>query len=190
VQAPIGVDASRATLRLDGDRQGVMVDFAHASHQERMGGEASCTACHHVSAPNDRATTCARCHQHMLVATDIFSHADHVSKVAAAEGLSGPHPGNRACGECHAEALPKSAETASSCFSCHKDDMWLGGVPDPDLALETAGSYQDAMHRLCIGCHKEQAAVVGQPDLPECATCHESMKKAEPGLRVATLGGE
>jgi hypothetical protein len=44
---------------------------------------------------------------------------------------------------------------------------------DPDRFLPAAG-YMDAMHGLCIECHKERAEELGRPRHGDCATCHRT----------------
>jgi hypothetical protein len=32
------------------------------------------------------------------------------------------------------------------------------------------------MHRLCISCHREKAALLKKPDLSRCANCHQDIR--------------
>ena len=174
VQPPQGLDPLRAVLRLDGDRNERGVEFAHAAHQERLGGENSCGNCHHVSLPGDRSTPCSRCHRDMLAPTRIFDHDRHLAAVTAAEKLTGPAPQNHSCLACHPEQQPKLAATANDCLSCHQQNMWLGVEADLEAKLAVAVSYQDAVHANCVSCHERERESSNRPTLHECGTCHPS----------------
>ncbi|RJO64434.1 MAG: hypothetical protein C4523_18400 [Myxococcales bacterium] len=176
IEPPIGLDATRARLRLDGDRQGESTVFNHASHQQRLGGEQSCRVCHHISLPNDKATPCWRCHRQMNEATDLFNHFGHMERVAAKEKLGGLHPANASCVFCHESGGPKLSETAKPCLECHKEDMaivypWdFGDYKKPNL--HHPHSYREAMHKLCIGCHRAKQNELGKTGMDECGHCH------------------
>ncbi|MBN1211969.1 MAG: hypothetical protein JXA92_05275, partial [candidate division Zixibacteria bacterium] len=179
VQAATGADITRAVLRIDGDRQGMATEFAHAEHQKRLGGDSSCATCHHVSMPGDRSTPCSRCHRDMLKPTVIFVHSLHTATVAKKENLTGWHPTNRSCVVCHEATGPKTTRTAKRCYDCHREDMWLVGQPDSTLEMTTARSFREAMHANCITCHQRESEKVGRPALAECATCHHTLKSRE-----------
>jgi len=176
VQASVGLDIQRANLRIDGDRRGVITEFAHADHQKRLGGDSSCATCHHVSMPGDRSTPCSRCHSDMVFPTTIFDHAFHTGAVAEKEKLGGLYPSNHSCGHCHGEDQPKTADGVKTCFECHREDMWLVGKPDSTMDLMNARSFRDAMHGTCIECHTREKERVAKPHLDECATCHRSLQ--------------
>lgn len=179
VQPAIGLDAMRNVLYLDGNRTGVAVNFPHADHQKRLGGESSCGRCHHVSMPRDKSTPCSRCHRDMMFATRIFDHTLHVTAVAKSKTLGGQHPGNHTCRLCHSAGLPKTGEQAAGCFECHREDMWLVTEPDSTANLLWAISFQGAMHGNCITCHQQEKENRNRPDLAECSTCHESLRTRE-----------
>jgi len=183
VQASAGMDISRANLRIDGDRRGVLTEFAHAEHQQRLGGDSSCSACHHVSLPGDRSTPCSRCHSDMVFATRIFDHSFHTGAVAEKEHLQGLYPSNHSCVQCHGEDRPKTATDVKTCYECHRDNMWLVGRPDSTVNLIDACSFRDAMHGTCITCHTREKERVGKPQLDECSNCHHSLK----ALQIAKL---
>ncbi|MEW5995822.1 MAG: cytochrome c3 family protein, partial [Candidatus Zixiibacteriota bacterium] len=176
VQPAAGLDAMRTTLRIDGNRDGVLTDFAHADHQKRLGGEKSCAKCHHISLPQDKSTPCSRCHRDMACATVIFNHPEHTQAVAEKEHLTGWHPCNHSCSVCHVAGQPKTADNAKSCFECHKEDMWPVGRADSTCDLMSAGSFREAMHRTCIPCHHREKLNVDKPHLDECFTCHPSLQ--------------
>ncbi|MBU0755423.1 MAG: polysulfide reductase NrfD, partial [Planctomycetes bacterium] len=156
VRPSVGQDAMRTHLRIDGNRSGVYTDFPHAEHQQRLGDEASCSRCHHLSYPGDKSTPCFRCHRDIVEETSIFDHSLHMHRIAEQENLAGWFPSNHSCRECHDEHGPKTAETAKSCMSCHKTDMFPGQKPDGFRDLKWAAGYQEAMHSLCISCHREK----------------------------------
>jgi Ni/Fe-hydrogenase subunit HybB-like protein len=170
LRAPLAADATRATLRLDANRDGDAVIFAHEAHQERLGGETSCATCHHLNRPEDTATSCHLCHRDMERSVSIFDHDAHADWVAKREGFGGPLPANRSCAVCHTEGKPRRRETAKSCLECHEEDM--GMSRETEGRLDLAVGYADAMHGSCAKCHAEKAEEVGMPQLGECATCH------------------
>ncbi|MFO7653308.1 MAG: cytochrome c3 family protein [Candidatus Krumholzibacteriia bacterium] len=177
IAPPVGLDATRSVLAIDGDRAGVRVAFAHADHQRRLGVEQSCRVCHHMNLPNDRATPCWRCHRTMVASTRIFDHSHHLRAVAIDKQLPGPCPQNRACAECHAPGRPESAATTVDCLECHRRDMWLGTEPPPaDLQLATAPGYLDALHGTCLECHRREEARGVRAGLAECGTCHPTLR--------------
>ncbi len=187
VRPALGLDTERKVLRIDGNDAGVMTVFAHADHQHRLGDSTSCVKCHHLSYPNDRSTPCSRCHRRMNEPTDIFNHALHLTAVAKKEHLSGLHPANFSCQQCHPAGVPKSAAGVKTCLSCHKEDMLPPGVIVSDSSLVPANSFREALHRTCIDCHQKEAAKVNKPHLGDCSTCHESLraKPTEPPITAA-----
>jgi hypothetical protein len=42
--------------------------------------------------------------------------------------------------------------------------------------LEWAASYQTAMHRACIVCHRQEQEQGNRKGLADCSTCHPSLK--------------
>jgi len=179
VQQPLGIDPLRTMLRIDGDRRGLFTDFPHADHQNRLGNESSCKNCHHIALPEDKSTPCSRCHRNMTAPTLIFDHTRHMVDVAKKEKLSGWHPENYSCSFCHALEQPKAGGTRKSCWDCHRDDMTITDHPKPEKDFEFAPSFQAAMHKTCIPCHKREANRVKRPTLAECSTCHQSLRSRE-----------
>jgi hypothetical protein len=105
--------------------------------------------------------------------TDIFDHDRHVAVI---ERQGGTEP----CDACHRDGpVPKGRETAARCSAegCHVGETVLvveGSrveLDDPEHPRVAAG-YMDAMHGLCITCHRERAAELARPRHHECATCH------------------
>jgi len=168
-EVPAGGKVVNALL-LDADRDGRVVFFRHEAHQNRMGGENSCAKCHHMNKPLDRATPCYQCHSDMFSATDTFDHDYHVEKMGD----------NSACVECHTDpGEVKNRRTAKPCLECHRDMPQKEAlVPLGDeTVLDEAPGYKDAMHGLCVGCHKkeEEREPVKYKDLSVCGACHQEL---------------
>ncbi len=180
IQPAFGLDVQRDTLLIDGDRGGVATIFAHKDHQRRLGGDTACAHCHHVSLPHDRSTPCSRCHRHMAYPTKIFDHTFHIAAVAETADVSGLHPENHSCRECHPAPGPKTGQNAHTCYSCHQEDMWLIGQPDSTVNLMYASSFGVAMHRICIPCHQQKQDTADHAHLAECGTCHQSRRYSQP----------
>jgi Ni/Fe-hydrogenase subunit HybB-like protein len=170
VHPPRAEDVQRAILVIDGNHRATAVRFAHAEHRERLGGNASCTACHHLAMPGDHATPCSRCHRHMEAATAIFDHTRHLTAVAERESLRGLAPGNHSCSFCHAAGLAESPTTARSCLECHRTDM--RPVAADDLTTGVASGYRVALHKTCRPCHHRESIQRSRPEMVECRFCH------------------
>jgi hypothetical protein len=187
VVLPVGFPArgsAEDALLIDSGGRGRFVLFPHVAHQRRLGGEASCSRCHHRNVPLDRATSCARCHRDMYRRTDTFDHARH----AAAGG------GSRSCVVCHADrSAPKTRTASKACASCHP--------PAPDGATRVraapggvpglAPGYEAAMHGLCLGCHRETDSrlAAAERHLGRCPTCHRpDLKLGVEGEALSPLG--
>jgi Ni/Fe-hydrogenase subunit HybB-like protein len=174
VAEPVHRPRGREVLLIDGDRAGTSVRFDHRRHEERLGREESCLLCHHMATPMDQDTPCWCCHRDMWSTTDIFDHDHHVRDLERF-GASNP------CAACHGDdGEPRSRETASSCSveGCHRHELAIyreGSRVQPDDATRTrfAVGYMDAMHTLCVECHKERGPELGRPNHGECATCHQ-----------------
>ena len=176
IQPSIGLDQTRSVLLIDGNRSGVKTEFNHRDHQSRLGQDQSCGKCHHISMPRDNATPCYRCHTNMLDSTNIFDHSGHMRMVAVKENIQALHPANQSCKYCHESDLPKSSDNAKACVSCHTEDMNINQADYPLFRLASANSYQEAMHKACVTCHKQEAVQLSKPELDHCSTCHESLK--------------
>ncbi len=160
--APVSPALGWETLRIDGNREGMLVLFPHSEHQERLTEEqdkteAACQTCHHINRPDDMGTACADCHQDYFAASPIFNHSLHTQA----------HGGNRSCSECHQGE--HRANTAVACGECHEEMIPAAGEPEFN---RLAPGYQQAMHDRCQACHEEQSVLAGNPDLPGCSTCH------------------
>jgi Ni/Fe-hydrogenase subunit HybB-like protein len=170
-----GLDVERTKLELSGNDGSVRTVFPHADHVKRLGRDASCVRCHHVSLPHDNSTSCARCHSRMNAPTDIFDHQFHMTAVARRDHLDGMHAANYSCVECHAAQRPKTAATAKPCLDCHQKDMFPAGPPEKKL-VGLAIPLREAMHQTCIGCHNTEVVKQNKPHLADCQTCHESLR--------------
>jgi Ni/Fe-hydrogenase subunit HybB-like protein len=178
-------------ILIDSGGEGRFVLFPHVAHQRRLGGEASCAACHHRNVPLDRATSCAHCHRDMYRWTDTFDHTRHV----AAHGQS------RSCAVCHGDRSAARTRTESkACASCHQPTpphltrVRVTRAAAPGLAP----GYEKAMHGLCLGCHRqeERAIAVADQYLSRCASCHRNefasdaeMRRRPPFAVVAAAAG-
>jgi Ni/Fe-hydrogenase subunit HybB-like protein len=155
-------------MLIDGNRNGRLVVFPHEKHQEVLGAKTSCPTCHHANVPFQLNTSCARCHRDMYLPTDTFDHTSHVAKLA----------GNRSCPRCHTDPeVVKDRKTAAKCETCHADMLARASRVERPKAGMTgmAPGYMDAMHRLCVKCHRQQTQE--QPLrfrewFKECAACH------------------
>ncbi|MBW1810506.1 MAG: hypothetical protein JRJ19_14280 [Deltaproteobacteria bacterium] len=172
-------------MSIDGNRDGEYVLFDHAGHAARLGDKStSCELCHHMNKPLDKATSCHECHSDMYLAVDIFEHELHVDKLGD----------NAACEKCHSDpAQLKVRANTTACEKCHQDmrsGRSLVGVAGPDKHSLASG-YKDAMHNLCITCHKKQQQLKPAKDtgagLAGCTRCHQDLPKLtqqtwKPGL--------
>ena len=179
VRPSLGLSVEREILRINGDHAGVMTDFPHAEHQERLGDSDSCQNCHHVSLPQDNSTPCSRCHRKMNAPTVIFDHSYHTSAVAEGEQLGGIFPSNRSCYVCHAENSPKTATSAKSCLECHETDMFPEDSDIESVDLLSARPFREAMHETCVNCHTKEKDRESRENLDRCDSCHESLRPRE-----------
>jgi Ni/Fe-hydrogenase subunit HybB-like protein len=152
------------------------VYFDHRPHQDEARQEGSCGLCHHLHKAGDVGTPCSECHRAMYTATNTFDHDAHV---AAMEG-------NRSCVKCHGEENPLQVKATKTCQDCHRDDMMAANPVVKKFESEWAGSYKDAMHKMCIPCHVKTAAdpTVKRPDLGRCGACHNEGTKSERTYRA------
>jgi Ni/Fe-hydrogenase subunit HybB-like protein len=156
---------------IDGNRNGRLVVFPHDFHRDKLGGERSCVQCHHQAMPFDQNTSCCECHRDMYLTTDTFSHSAHIARLN----------GNSGCYQCHMNgAQAKTRETAKACDSCHEDMSPTGAIirPPKGKVNGQAVGYMDAMHGLCITCHKQKLAEEPQnysKGFADCANCHRDI---------------
>jgi len=148
---------------IDGNRDNYGVLFDHKNHVEKNGDNQSCVLCHHMNVPLDKQSGCYECHSNMFRTADAFNHRWHQSSIRA----------NLTCQDCHTAGLEKTKETSKKCDHCHKDLIPENSPIEIDSYL--APSYVDALHILCIDCHREKALeLADKKDLALCKTCHES----------------
>ena len=146
------------------------VYFDHKRHQEKEGRERSCRVCHHLHKAGDIGTPCSECHRSMYAATKIFDHTAHAAAVDA----------NPSCVTCHGGETPVKLEGIKACQDCHRKDMMAANPVAKKFISQWAGSYKDAMHKMCIPCHERSIEpILGPPDLGRCGTCHNEGTKPE-----------
>jgi len=167
-------DGGNPVAAVAGLQQGLLIDsggagryvlFEHGAHQDRLGGQQSCARCHHRNVPLDLATSCSRCHRDMYEATDTFAHSRHETALG----------GRASCVECHAEPdTPKTRAAAKSCDDCHRPPLTEASLvrATGEGPAGLAPGYVDAMHGLCLRCHRQQDVDAEQAYLGQCATCH------------------
>jgi len=178
VRPPLGVTQARTALLINGDRDDDGVLFPHQMLIEKLGGEASCAKCHHLSLPGDESSPCYRCHRDMNRKTSIFDHSVHVAKLQ----------GKWSCDQCHDPSQPKNLANSKPCHECHADDMALA-PPETGRFDFWARSYADAMHGLCVKCHEEQDQESGRTRLATCRTCHGNHEapRADAGAKTSLV---
>ena len=133
--------------------------------------------CHHMNLPRDKNSGCYECHRDMYLPVDAFRHDWHAS----------PAGGRLACVQCHEQGKPRIAATAKRCDGCHKDLVPAGATIQ--VKQYNAVGYVQAMHELCIGCHKQLAAQEGKPDFARCATCHKERRNIVDASDLAPRDG-
>jgi len=161
ITSPRSVDPFRTVLAINGDRDADRIIFDHEAHKE-LAGEGGCDTCHHLDAPGDETTACARCHSSMKTEVSIFDHEGHQAELGGAGS----------CGQCHDLHQAKSARNAAACAECHEEM-----TEDPDTGrMETmAPSYPNAMHGACVSCHREMSSQEGNGCLACCDSCHQEV---------------
>ncbi len=180
---PTPVEMARGgdTLWIDGNRDGYGVMFKHELHARSPLISKTCTDCHHMNFPDDENTGCYRCHSDMYLPTDAFRHDWHAS----------PQGADLACMDCHEADKSRSKETAKGCESCHHDLYPAGAkiIVDEYQAMP----YTDAMHTMCVDCHREVAETRSDQDFYRCSKCHAEQRTlvdVETESRVEKLIGK
>ena len=160
-------------LLVGGARERMAVLFDHEAHVRRAGGDTACALCHHLDLPLDVGSSCAACHRDVFDSTATFSHESHVVALG----------GDSGCAQCHAPGVAKTYATATACAECHRAPV----VAHPVIAAaaarwRSAPGYEEAMHGLCIACHRRE--VQEHPGeypiaMTRCAWCHDVDRGAE-----------
>ena len=146
------------------------VYFDHKRHQDEAKKDGSCGLCHHLHKAGDVGTPCSECHRSMYVATNTFDHNMHVAAVK----------GEPPCVKCHGEETPMALNVKKTCQDCHRDDMMATNPIVKKFDSQWAGSYKDAMHKMCIPCHAKMAdPILKRPGLGRCGACHNEGTKSE-----------
>jgi Ni/Fe-hydrogenase subunit HybB-like protein len=177
-------------MMIDGNRDDNVVLFDHERHVSRIAlvsGADSCAVCHHLNMPFDRHSSCSECHRDMYEPTDVFDHASHVRKLE----------GNAGCVKCHAQpGAVKTRKTSTACSACHTGQITAGAaVEAPGERWKLAVGYMDAMHELCVACHKKNVKLSPErypANLARCDACHDaghmrSLDEMSPMLKSAML---
>jgi len=168
IRPPLALDETRTVLVMDGNRNGDVVTFKHDAHKEKLGGQASCKRCHHLDLPGDKSSACHVCHSDMLRKNSIFDHDRHMAEL-----------GDKwACRRCHDANRPKTLENSKACHECHREDMRMN-TPENGRFNFMANSYKDAMHRLCIRCHRKEDQTAGRARMAECSFCHGAASRKQ-----------
>ncbi len=167
-------------LFIDGNHDGYGSMFNHQIHTEG-GLQDSCVICHHMNLPRDKNSACSKCHADMYLPVDAFKHDWHASSNGA----------KLSCSQCHPRSGAKTGKTARKCKECHNDLIPEGALIH--VNQYDAPGYVDALHKLCIDCHKEKGLEIDEPTLPECGTCHRDRRdyidnKALMGKRDGLIG--
>jgi Ni/Fe-hydrogenase subunit HybB-like protein len=155
-------------LLIDGNASGYKVNFPHMEHQERFEttqetSQAACQVCHHLNRPDDDSTACWFCHRDYNQSSSIFDHTAHQQALGA----------NTSCGECHVEEHT-SLSVKSTCGDCH--ETMTSSIGETEFNY-LAPSYQEAMHGLCLECHRREAVDQERPELAQCSFCHSNNEK-------------
>lgn len=150
-------------LLINGNRDDAVVYFPHKKHITTI-GEDQCIKCHHLNLPRSEQNNCWECHNKMYLPVDFFKHDWHTSEKGA----------KIKCNDCHTPDQTRSMETAKKCIDCHPQ-YEISKFIDNDLEKYYILSYTDALHKLCVSCHKMKLTeMIDKPNLANCATCHAS----------------
>ncbi len=166
---PLSAESPIPLFAINGNRNETLVLFNHAGHVDREGGDDSCRLCHHLDLPYDLNSACFECHRDMYEPVSLFDHTLHVQKLN----------GNDGCTECHPDGREvKDSETSTACVECHLNPEATSVIiKRPDPRWQDAPGYMDAMHDLCVTCHKRRARE--EPGrfadlLERCDACHDA----------------
>lgn len=165
VSRPKANDDMRRLLILNGDLDQDYVIFDHEAHKERLSGNDGCAQCHHLNKPGDRNSRCYFCHADMDRPTPVFNHGFHEKKLG----------GNDSCTQCHEQGVVRSRENSKPCDQCHARDMGMTPAPAGQRFDFMAAGYVDAMHGMCLTCHREEAERSKRPKSAECDACHRQV---------------
>lgn len=159
------------TLRINGAGDNKFVDFPHKAHIQwikthiALIGKDSCAICHHLNLPGQKISNCSDCHSSMYASVDFFNHDWHASPKGA--GLK--------CVDCHKAGVKRSALMVKSCSDCHSTYKDIADKKAPSGKQYQILSYTDAMHNLCVSCHRIEVKIVkDKPNLDQCSTCHKT----------------
>jgi hypothetical protein len=96
------------------------------------------------------------------------------------------HGGKDSCVECHDLDEPKGKLNSPKCVKCHQENM--PGLKDynPELFSHMASGYKDAMHGVCITCHRRYGEALECMHEAECVgnckNCHPDLVQQETAM--------
>jgi len=160
--------SGRDTLFINGNRDVHIVKFPHQKHIARI-GEDQCVKCHHLTLPKYQGNSCWECHTSMYKPVDFFNHEWHSSDKGA----------NIKCNDCHKPGVTRNIESSKKCVDCHTDYEFSSYINN-NLEKYYTPSYTDALHKLCVSCHKiKSVELTDKSNLAECSTCHKTKMPEE-----------
>ncbi len=186
--AVLASDEMRTMLYLDGNRNGMVTHFNHVKHQQEfqkiyeIPEKETCVKCHHLNLPNDKNTSCRRCHQDMRLETPMFEMARHEERFKKDEDRA----------KFLAADLGDRLETYEACMECHKDNMeGLASYAREGFSFQAPG-YKYAMHGSCLECHRLRERELNEdPSYPmsrgNCLYCHRDWADEEMRDELAAI---
>ena len=171
-------ETTENALLLSAAGSGRYVLFEHDQHQKRLGARfSSCRRCHHLNVSLDKATPCAACHRDMYATTDTFGHERHVATLGR----------NASCSRCHLPGKANTREASTPCAIVPRRGRRPARRPGERTTLPAgiAPGYRQALHALCISCHRaEEARTSRKPYLSRCPACHRGAAAGDENLRA------
>lgn len=169
-RAPVAMDTMRTWLRIDANRNGDMVYFPHEYHMMELGRrdglakEDTCVKCHHLNAPKDHNSSCRVCHTDMELPNNIFNWDNHKTRFET--------DADRDAFLAMDRTIPKIEFEA--CNKCHESNMLgLQNYKEKGFSSQAHG-FKDALHGLCLTCHRLVDEDAANPDGPgNCRYCHK-----------------
>ncbi len=176
-------DPMREMLRIDANRNGDYVDFAHKKHQEvfqekyRLAEKETCAKCHHLTLPKDNNTVCRACHRDMELAMPMFRAERHDERFQDAAQRA----------TFTALDLDRGKQNFEACMMCHEENMIGLAAYAPRGFDQMAPGFTQAMHGNCMTCHRLEEKDRSDPfSTGNCLGCHRPQPKPE-GAAVAKL---
>jgi Ni/Fe-hydrogenase subunit HybB-like protein len=179
--AVLSTDEMRTVLHIDGNRNGMSTTFPHKKHHEEfqkvyeLEEKDTCIKCHHLNLPNDKNTSCRRCHRDMEIETAMFRIENHLDRFKTEEDYQ----------EFLARDLTDRFDTFAACMKCHNENMNGLAAYDKKGFDHRAPGFKNAMHGSCLTCHRlREQEKKEDPASPRsrgnCMFCHRDW--ADEGL--------